>query len=185
MTDTAIVLDSADDSSALKRAYSCFPSGVVAVCRRGGPADVDPADAPAGDGPIGMAASAFTTVSLDPPLVSVCVRRESATWPLLRTAPELGVSVFAADQGDLCRQLAGPPAHRFDGVEPLTAGGGALFLPGAVAHLLCTLAGEYEAGDHTVVLLRITSLCSDPGAEPLVFHASTFRALEARRESGG
>ncbi|MFT3716012.1 MAG: flavin reductase family protein [Gordonia sp. (in: high G+C Gram-positive bacteria)] len=164
----------AGDAGALKQAYSCFPSGVVAVCRRDG------------DGrPIGMSASAFTTVSLDPPLVSVCVREESATWPQLRDAPALGVSVFAADQAELCRRLAGPPAGRFDGVETIDEADGALFLADATAHLLCTRYAEYPAGDHSVVLLRIEALRSDPEAEPLVFHASSFRALEARRAAAG
>ncbi|MFC0314448.1 flavin reductase family protein [Gordonia phosphorivorans] len=170
MTAEPAPLVPADDPGALKRAYSCFPSGVVGVCRRTG-SGVD----------VGMAASSFATISLDPPLVSVAVRQESATWPTLRDADELGVSVFAAHQGDLARQLAGHPDHRFDGVRPLALDSGALFIPGATAHLVCTVAGELPAGDHTVVLLQIQSLRSDPTAEPLVFHASTFRALEARR----
>lgn len=170
---------SATDPGALKRAYSCFPSGVVAVCRRDG-----------SGAPVGMSASAFTTVSLDPPLVSICVRRESATWPLLRDAGgnaggarpvQLGISVFAADQGDACRQLAGPPPDRFTGWTPLAHPDGALFIPGATAHLVCTVSAEMPAGDHTIVLLQIESLRSDSEVEPLVFHASTFRALEARR----
>ena len=168
--DAGQALAPAGDEAALKQAYSCFPSGVVAVCRR----DAD-------GRPVGMSASAFTTVSLDPPLVSVCVRTESATWPVLREAQTLGVSVFAADQADLCRQLAGPPGQRFDGVATVDEDGG-LFIADATAHLLCTQAAEYPAGDHSVVLLRIVALRSDPSAEPLVFHASSFRALEARRE---
>lgn len=160
------------DAGALKRAYSCFPSGVVAVCR-----------ADATGAPVGMSASAFTTVSLDPPLVSVCVRRESGTWPLLREARELGVSVFAADQADLCRQLAGPPDTRFAGIDPVPHPGGALFVPGAAVHLACRVSAEVPAGDHTIVLLAIEAIRSDPGVEPLVFHASTFRALEVRRGS--
>ncbi|MGB3696725.1 MAG: flavin reductase family protein [Gordonia sp. (in: high G+C Gram-positive bacteria)] len=158
------------DSAALKRAFSCFPSGVVAVCRR----------ADDGSAPIGMSASAFTTVSLDPPLVSVCVRRGSTTWPVLRTGT-VGVSVFAAHQGEVCRRLAGPPEQRFDDVRPISDESGAVFIPGAAAHLECTVFNEIEAGDHYVVLLQIAALRCDPEVEPLVFHASTFRALEARR----
>ncbi|MFZ2512820.1 MAG: flavin reductase family protein [Gordonia sp. (in: high G+C Gram-positive bacteria)] len=162
-------LDAAADPAALKRAYSCFPSGVVAVCRQQSTGEH-----------VGMSASAFTTVSLDPPLVSICVRRESTTWPQLRDA-ELGISVFATDQGAAARQLAGPPADRFTGWRPLVEPSGALFIPGAAAHLVCTVASEIPGGDHTVVLLQIHALRSDPGVDPLVFHASTFRALEARR----
>ncbi|GAA4664838.1 flavin reductase family protein [Gordonia humi] len=157
------------DEAALKRAYSCFPTGVVAVCRR------------TGEGDVGMSASSFATVSLEPALVSVCVRDESSTWPLLRSADRLGVSVFAAHQGDECRRLAGPTKSRFEDVHRSATPSGALFLAGAAAHLECSVLQEVPAGDHRVVLLRIHALSSDPNVEPLVFHASTFRALEARR----
>ncbi|EGD54233.1 flavin reductase family protein [Gordonia neofelifaecis] len=159
------------DEGELKRAFSCFPSGVVAVCRSGDGAD---------DEPIGMSASAFTTVSLDPPLVSVCVRNGSATWPTLKGGT-VGVSVFAAHQGDICRRLAGPPEERFTGVRPISDESGAVYIPGATAHLECTVFAEIPAGDHIVVLLAIAALRCDPDVEPLVFHASSFRALEARR----
>ncbi|MGW0037763.1 flavin reductase family protein [Gordonia sp. NPDC003376] len=169
------------DPGALKQAFGCFPSGVVAVCSHaGGPGDPEP---------IGMAASSFTSVSMDPPLVSVCVQNSSTTWPRLRASRTLGVSVFSADQSDLCRQMAGPAEHRFDGIDPfgpdIAAGAGvdeeALFVPQATAHLLCTVEQEVPAGDHVLVLLRIEALRSDPDIEPLVFHASGFRSLEARR----
>ncbi|NLG46862.1 flavin reductase family protein [Gordonia sp. (in: high G+C Gram-positive bacteria)] len=159
----------AADESALKRAFSCFPSGVVAVCRS------------ADDGPNGMSASAFTTVSLDPPLVSVCVRNGSSTWPTLKGSGAVGVSVFAAHQGELCRRLAGPVETRFDGIHPIFDESGAVFVPGATAHLACTVFSEIPAGDHLVVLLQIEALRCDPAVDPLVFHASSFRALEARR----
>lgn len=169
----------ASDAAMLKRAYSCFPSGVVAVC-----CEVPGIDG-GGSELLGMAASAFTTVSLDPPLVSLCVQNTSTTWPRLRSAPEIGVSVFASDQSDLCRQLAGPAEHRFDGIEPFGTAGGAAFIPKAAATLSCSLHNEIPAGDHTLVLLRIEALDADPTVDPLVFHASTFRALEARRTVGG
>lgn len=154
----------------MKKAFSAFPSGVVAVCRR---SEVSAE-------PIGMSASAFTTVSLDPPLVSVCIRKGSATWPALRNGT-MGVSVFAAHQGDTVRQMAGPPENRFDNVRLATDPSGAVFIPGTSAQLACTVWNEVDAGDHVLVLLRIEALRSDPTVEPLVFHASSFRALESRR----
>jgi flavin reductase (DIM6/NTAB) family NADH-FMN oxidoreductase RutF len=156
------------DGSALRRAYSCFPTGVVAVCHQGG-----------GD-PIGIAASSFATVSLDPPLVSLCVQNESTTWPKLHSAGVLGVSVFAHDQDAECKQLAGPAAKRFDGLALETTADGALFIGGAVAQLACEIYNEIPAGDHSLVLLKVLALRADTEQEPLVFHASTFRALERR-----
>ncbi|RPA60086.1 flavin reductase [Gordonia oryzae] len=189
MIATHADLAPASDEDALKRAYSCFPSGVVAVCcHRGAPEPRPPSDGNDSTGPsdstgpelVGMAASAFTSVSLDPPLVSVCVQNTSTTWPRLRDAGTVGVSVFAHDQAQLCRQLAGPALRRFDDIEPLGSDDGALFIPGAAAHLSCTIESEILAGDHLLVLLRIQRLDADPTVEPLVFHASTFRALQAR-----
>ncbi|NDZ96273.1 flavin reductase family protein [Streptomyces sp. SID6673] len=170
---TAAELSPAADVDVLKRAYSCFPSGVVAVACRVAGADGTPEL-------VGMAASAFTTVSLDPPLVSLCVQNSSTTWPRLRAAPAIGVSVFARDQSDLCRQLAGPSDARFSGITPSGTDDGAVFIPDAAACLSCSLHYEIPAGDHTLVLLRIEALRYDAGVEPLVFHASTFRSLEVR-----
>lgn len=82
-----------DDVMALRTAYANLPSGVTAVC-----AEID------GE-LVGMAASSFTAVSLDPPLVSVCAMNGSRTWRRLQDTPRLGVSVLAADQGTLCRTL--------------------------------------------------------------------------------
>ena len=66
----------------LRDVYGAFPSGVVGLC-----ALVD-------DVPVGMAASSFVAVSLEPPLVAVCVQRTSTTWPRLRDRPFVGVSVL-------------------------------------------------------------------------------------------
>ncbi|MGZ8178720.1 flavin reductase family protein [Williamsia sp. SKLECPSW1] len=164
-------LQPATDGTALRRAYSCFPSGVVGAC-----AEID-------GRPVGMAASSFATVSLEPALVSLCVQHTSTTWPRLRSAPSLGLSVFAADQEALCTRLAGPADHRFDGFTPLVADTGSIFVPGAAALLDCTVYDEVPAGDHVLVLLRIEALDADPSVDPLVFHASTFRALETRTET--
>ena len=134
-----------------------------------------------------MAASAFTTVSLDPPLVSLCVQNTSTTWPRLRGVPQVGVSVFASDQSALCRQLAGPGAPALRRYRTAAHRAGAVFVPGAAASLSCTLYNEIPAGDHTLVLLRINELDADPDVEPLVFHASGFRTLvspDRRRRDG-
>ena len=143
-------LEPAESPAALRRAFSCFPSGVVAVCAHEG-----------GSAFLGMAASSFSTVSLDPPLVSVCVQNTSTTWPRLRARATVGVSVVATR----CRSVG------------IDTDDGALFVAGAAAHLSCGLHAEFPGGDHLVVLLRIRSLAADPQLDPLVFHASTFRTL--------
>lgn len=152
------------DPSALRRAFGVFPSGVVAVA-----AIVD------GE-PLGLAASSFVSVSLTPPLVSFSVARTSKTWPDLRRAGHLGVTVLAEAHGDVCRQLAGPVAERFDGVPVSASEDGALTLDEGVARFNCTIHREVDAGDHIIVLLGLHAIEHSDG-QPLIFHRSTFGRL--------
>jgi flavin reductase (DIM6/NTAB) family NADH-FMN oxidoreductase RutF len=152
------------DAGGLRAAFGCFPSGVTALC-----ALVD-------GGPVGMAVSAFTSVSLDPPLIAVCVQGTSRTWPKLRSAPAIGVSVLAGHHGPLCRQLSGP-GDRFAGAEWTFAESGAILVPDSPARFDCVPHTEVPAGDHTLALLRVTGLGYRPADPPLVFHGSAFRQL--------
>ena len=154
------------DPSTLKAAYGCFPSGVVAICavREGTP--------------VGIVASTFTSVSLEPPLVSVCVQRSSTTWPLLRDRARLGLSVLSAGHGTTCRQIAARTGDRFAGVGWAATDDGAVLLDGAAAWLDTAIHEVLPAGDHELVLLRVHGVRSDPAVPPLVFHASNFRRLE-------
>lgn len=153
------------DGAALRRAYSCFPSGVAALCAQGD------------DAPVGLAASSFTTVSVDPPLVSVCVQNTSETWPRLRGHPRIGVSVLAEGHDALCVQLSSKTGDRFADVERTTTDDGCVLLAGATAWLDCSLYDELPAGDHLIALLQIHRMTADPDAAPLVFHGSAFRRL--------
>lgn len=155
------------DPTELRRVFGCFPSGVTAVC-----ALVD-------GGPAGMAASTFVPVSLDPPLVSVCVRSASTTWPRLRFSGQLGISVLAGNHELACRSLADKHGDRFKDIAWRAGSGGAVFIDDAVACLACRVHDELPAGDHIIVLLRILGVRADSGGEPLVFHRSRFRRLEA------
>jgi flavin reductase (DIM6/NTAB) family NADH-FMN oxidoreductase RutF len=155
------------DGPALRRVFGCFPSGVAAVCAR-----LD-------DALVGIAASAFTPVSLDPPLVSLCVQNTSTTWPRLRVAPRLGISVLAATQDVACRRLAAKGGDRFAGLDVRTTAEGAVLVRGAVAWFACSIRDEVPAGDHTIVLMQVHSLDGRHDVDPLVFHASRFRTLAA------
>jgi flavin reductase (DIM6/NTAB) family NADH-FMN oxidoreductase RutF len=155
------------DPRRLREAFGIFPSGVVAVA-----AEVD-------GRATGLAASSFTTVSIDPPLVSFSIANTSKTWPDLRRAAHLGVTVLADHHGDVCRQLAGPVDDRFTDVPTTTTEDGAVTLDEGLARFDTSLYREVEAGDHTIVLLRLHAV--EHGAEgvddaplPLVFHRSGF-----------
>jgi flavin reductase (DIM6/NTAB) family NADH-FMN oxidoreductase RutF len=156
------------DPRQLRRAFGCFPSGVTALC-----ALVDGT-------PAGMVVSSFTSVSLDPPLVSVCVDHGSTTWPRLRSAPRLGISVLASAHDAACCQLASTTADRFAGLAVQHTELGAVFLDGSPAWLDCTLHAKVPAGDHDIALLRVEALHAEPDTAPLVFHGSRFHRLVTR-----
>lgn len=148
---------------ALRQAFGVFPSGVVAVLGTVGGAVT------------GLAVSAFASVSLAPPLVAVFVRNDSKTWPELRAASRLGISVLLDGQGELARQLAGPVDRRLRGV-PLV-GAHEPFLADAAARFDVEVDRETAAGDHIMVLLRVLEAEIVDGACPLVFHRSEFATL--------
>jgi flavin reductase (DIM6/NTAB) family NADH-FMN oxidoreductase RutF len=155
------------DPEALRSAFGVVPSGVVAVA-----AEVD------GE-LVGLAASSFTSVSLDPPLVSFSVANTSRTWPALRRADHLGVTVLADHHGDVCRQLAGPVEHRFDDVAVTTTEDGAATLDEGLAMFDCSVHREVRAGDHTIVILQLHAVEHADTSQPLVFHRSAFGSIAA------
>lgn len=150
----------------LRRAFGTFPTGVAALA-----ALVD------GE-PVGLAVSSFTSVSLDPPMVLVCVAHSSTTWPLLSRANRLGISVLSAGQERACQQLSARRPDRFSGLSWRATPGGAVFLSGASAWFECSVDDERPAGDHDIVVLTVHDLECDHSITPLVFHASRLRPLE-------
>jgi flavin reductase (DIM6/NTAB) family NADH-FMN oxidoreductase RutF len=160
-----IQVDSSTDERELRDAFAAFPSGVAAVC-----AVVDGA-------PAGMAASSFTSVSLRPPLVSVCIARASSTWPTLRRSPRIGISVLAREHASVATSLAARTGDRFAAVRWSASVEGAAFVDAAPLHLECSFFASHDAGDHAIVVLRIHSYAMAVETEPLIFHRSAFRRL--------
>lgn len=161
---TAVV--SVADPQRLRRVFGAFPSGIAAVA------------ALVASEPVGIAASSFTSVSLDPPLVSFCIAHTSTTWPALQTASRLGVSILSAEQEHAGRSLAGRAADRFAAVSWRATEQGAVMLNGAGAWFETSVEQQVRAGDHDIVVLRVHELDAHHDISPLVFHASQFRRLE-------
>jgi flavin reductase (DIM6/NTAB) family NADH-FMN oxidoreductase RutF len=151
--------------SSLREAFGHFPSGVVAIA-----AEIDGVCE-------GLAASTFVPVSLDPPLVSFCVQNSSTTWPKLKQVPQLGISVLGEAHDEAVRTLAAKTGDRFAGLETESNGGGAVFIKGTSMRLESAIEQLIPAGDHTIVVLRVSDVRVDPGVAPIVFHRSVFRRL--------
>jgi flavin reductase (DIM6/NTAB) family NADH-FMN oxidoreductase RutF len=156
------------DARNLRAMFACFPSGVAALL-----AEIDGKTT-------GIVASSFTVgVSIEPPLVSCAIRRASTTWPELKRAARIGISVLAEDQGAIARQIASKDAAaRFDDVPLRHAGSSARFIAGAPVWFECAFHDEHPAGDHTIVLLEVHRGGADPTLRPLVFYGSAFHQLQ-------
>ncbi|WP_132123406.1 flavin reductase family protein [Actinocrispum wychmicini] len=137
----------------------------------------------AGDEGHGMTANAFTSVSLDPPLVLCCVARPARLHEAIMTTRQFGVSVLGADQEELARYFADrdrpPGAAQFDAVSwlpgPRT---GAPLLSGALAWLECDLTQVYNGGDHSIFLGEVLgSFRGDRGEALLFYHGNYQSAL--------
>jgi flavin reductase (DIM6/NTAB) family NADH-FMN oxidoreductase RutF len=152
--------------SSLREAFGQFPTGVIAVA-----AEIDGVRE-------GLAASTFVPVSLDPPLVGFCVQNTSTTWPKLKDAPTLGISVLGEAHDDAARALAAKTGDRFAGLETESNGSGAVFIKGTSVWLESAIEQFVTAGDHTIVVLRVTDVQVDSAVAPIVFHRSAFRRLD-------
>ncbi|MGV9745159.1 flavin reductase family protein [Rhodococcus zopfii] len=158
------------DGATLRRAFGHVPAGVVAIC------------ADTGTERLGMAASTFVPVSLDPPLVAFCVQNTSTTWPKLAAQPRLGISILSSEHDRAARVLAAKDGDRFAGIGTETRDGGALFVEGCGVRMDVSIEQQVPAGDHAIVVLRVHELhCeeTDSVVEPIVFHRSAFRKLVA------
>jgi len=153
------------DPAALREAFGHHPSGVVAIA------------AEVGGVRTGLAASTFVPVSLDPPLVSFCVRNESQTWLDLANCPVLGISVLGESHGEAVRALAARTGDRFAGLETVSTETGAVFVEGTCLWLESAVERLVPAGDHTIVILSVCDITVHDRVPPIVFHRSGFRGL--------
>lgn len=129
-------------------------------------------------GPAGMAVNSFSSVSLDPPLVSFCAARTSTTWPRIQ-AGAFTVNVLGEDHAELSRRFAEKGADRFAGLGHRSGATGAPVLDGVAAHLDCELYVVHEAGDHLIVVGQVVHLAADEGVRPLVFHGGDYCGVQS------
>lgn len=128
------------------------------------------------DGPVGLAVSAFASVSLDPPLVLFCVTRASRSWTSIEQAGVFGVSVLRDDQEQISRRFAGPGRDRFAGVAITDSELGVPLIDQALAHVECTIEAVHRAGDHYVVIGRVARMDATDGL-PLLYFRGAYETL--------
>nr|WP_221475696.1 flavin reductase family protein [Sphaerisporangium rubeum] len=156
----------ADGTRCLRNVLGRFATGVVAVAAL----DDDGRRA-------GLAANSFCSVSLVPPLVSFCVARTSTSWPRIRTAPLIGITILGFEQREAAVRLAVTGSDKFRGMPWVTSPGGAPILDGALAWLECSVEAEHPAGDHDIVVARVHRLDAEADGDPLLFFRGAYGRL--------
>lgn len=128
----------------------------------------------------GMTVSAFCSLSLDPPLVLLCVDHAAAMHPLLRPGVPIGISILSSAQETYSRRFADNSldrAERFDGIAYQRGERGVVLLEGALAHLECTILEQHDAGDHTVCFAQVDQAAPLDG-RPLLYFRGGYAQLE-------
>ena len=138
-------------------------------------------------GPAAMAIGSFVSVSLDPLLVGFFPAKSSSSWPLIRDAGRFCINVLADDQAHLSQGFATRGVDKFTGVAWKAGESGAPVLDDCVAWIECDLDSEVDAGDHLLILGRVTGLDLARDAHALVFHRGdyTSTAITALTEGEG
>lgn len=152
--------DPAADSDSFRGALGAFVTGVTVITTD------------SIDGPVAIVANSFASVSLDPPLVLWSPAKASKRFEHFADARRFAVHVLAADQRDICAAIiasktaiAKVPMHLSHCGMPI--------IEGALATFECNLETTHDAGDHVIVVGRVTR-ANHTGGDPLVFHAGKY-----------
>jgi flavin reductase (DIM6/NTAB) family NADH-FMN oxidoreductase RutF len=124
-----------------------------------------------------MTANSVSSVSLYPPLISVCVDHEAEMHKAILQVPQFAVNVLSSTQETLARRFADRYEDRFDGVGYHLSPEGLILLGGALAHIECQRYGDYPGGDHTIVIGRVVGGSTSKG-RPLLYYRGGYAALE-------
>ena len=163
MTNAARI--EAPATARMRQVLGHFASGVVVVTTA------------SESGPLGFTCQSFASLSLDPPLISVCPAATSTTWPRIRETGHFCVNVLAAGHEALSNGFARSGADKFTGVDWAPAPSGAPVLEGVAAWIDCSIEHEYPGGDHTIVVGRVHHLEADSSRSPLLFHRGSYGQL--------
>lgn len=153
-----------------KRAMAQFASGVTVVTTQ------------ANGRPVGMTASSFSSLSLEPPLVLVSINKRLFTHSAITDSGRFAVNVLSAHQRDLGLRFAGMLPNitdRFAGLETFSAVTGCPLLPGTLAWVDCTVWASYDGGDHTIFVGEVQAVDVSDLDTPLLYHNRLWRRTEA------
>lgn len=151
---------------ALRDALGAFATGVTIVTAIGD-----------GGEPVGFTANSFTSVSLDPPLLLVCLAHKAFSYRIFCETDSFAVNVLGADQEDIATRFATKGADKFAETDWIPGQMGAPLIAGSLARFDCATHQRVVAGDHDIIMGKVIGFSRHEG-EALVYHSGSFRRLE-------
>lgn len=151
-----------------KAAMSSWAAGVTVVTTR------------QGNVVYGITASSFSSLSLDPPLVLVCIANANKLATMVQETKRFAVSILATHQEDVSAYFAKSgrePVEHFEDFGTIELHTGSPIIEGALAHLDCELEMAVNGGDHTIAVGRVLGAASDPDKQPLVYYRRAYRTV--------
>jgi 3-hydroxy-9,10-secoandrosta-1,3,5(10)-triene-9,17-dione monooxygenase reductase component len=133
-------------------------------------------DVETGD-PVGLAASSFTSVSMDPPLVLFCAGKSSSTWPKISASGNYCVNILAHDQQDWSRVFSSKGIDKFAGLPWHVGASGSPVLDDSLAWIDCTMHEEVDAGDHVIAIGRVVGMGDRGHGGPLAYFRGGYGVL--------
>lgn len=156
---------SAADSALFRQLLGHFATG-VAIVTANGPDERS----------VGMTANSVTSVSLEPPLLLVCVDHKAGVHAPLVGAHEFAINILSASQETLARRFADEHDDRFDGVGYHRSQRGLVLIDGTLAHIECERYACHEAGDHTILIGQVMGGETADGG-PLLYYRGGYAAM--------
>src|SRR6185312_9031299 len=153
------------DPKAFRQALGAFPTGVAVVT------------ASAEAEPVGITVNSFTSVSLDPPLVLWCLKKDSARYRVFVEAQGYTISILGTEHENVSSRLARQGEHKLEGIGLFATELGPPALEDALAIFECAAEAMHDGGDHTILVGRVLRFTRRDAGAPLVFHRGRYGAL--------
>jgi flavin reductase (DIM6/NTAB) family NADH-FMN oxidoreductase RutF/pimeloyl-ACP methyl ester carboxylesterase len=154
------------DARTFRDALGCFATGVTIIT----------AMAPDGK-PVGLTANSFTSVSLDPPLLLVCVANNAGSAPVLKNAERFAVNVLQIGQQPTSNRFAGKGEDRFANTPWEVGEFGTPVLTGSLSSFECARDAVHDGGDHFILVGRVLKAMFEPRRDPLLYFRGKYRRL--------
>jgi len=153
-----------------KKAVGCFPTGVAVITTSNA------------DKLWGFTANSFASVSLDPPLISFCLNKESASFTAFDNATTFAISVLSSDQSEISKHFAQKRMDKFANIDYKIGNfSKSPLITGAKCFLECKKYDQFECGDHYIFVGKVMSTNINEEKSPIVYFAKTYSSLDVTK----